>query len=871
MKQIGRHSIGKLSIFWLCFSFTWIVFSQTKIINSGWRYSEDKISWKSVNLPHTWNVLDAFDDEPGYRRGLGYYQKQIFIPSEGDSKIHYLKFNAVNQEAIVYVNGNKVGNHKGGYTAFNFDITEYLSFDAYNLIEVEVDNSHNVDIPPLDADFTFYGGIYRDVELISLEKQHFSLDDFASDGFYINYPEVSNEKAKVEVTSILNNISSQSVNSVLKYELFDPQGNVLIQYSETINFRPNQSQELKIELPEVKNPQLWSPESPWLYYLKLELKNEDGKTLDSKSTNVGFRWVSVDSDKGFFLNGEPIKLIGVNRHQDYQGYGNALPIHLQENDIHLIKKMGANVIRFAHYPHSRKLYDLCDKLGILVWTEIPVINLVTDSRAYFDTSIAMQKEHIKQYYNYPSVVMFGYMNEIFIRLAFNRQLTDNDKENLKKSAVNLAAKLEDVTRQLAPNHITVMACHLNEVYNDTGIADLPMLLGWNLYFGWYDKQIEDLGPFLDEQHQRFPNRVMFLSEYGPGADVRIFTDTPKKFDFSTGYQAKLHQSYYRQIMDRPFIAGMTAWNFADFGSEFRGDPIPHVNQKGLVQYDRTPKEIYYWYKAVLDDSEPFVKVATNHLKGLTLFEDETYPIQVYSNQKEAAVFLNDEKLKTVQFKNGVAKINVPFVNGENRIKVSNTKVSEEKEVDVLRIKALDFKEFNRFGINIGAHFYFNDTEREITFVADQPYKRGQFGFINGKPFAMTKDKNQGIPHNIKNSESEPLFQTMLEACTDYKVDVVEGCYEVSLFFVEPQIRPSENIYNLTDTNESLTKRERIFDIYMNGILIEKQFNMAKAYIEKYGITLSTKVEVLGNEGLSVSLKPIEGQPVISGILIEKIN
>lgn len=845
-------------------------FSQSSIINSGWQFSEDKTHWETVNLPHTWNKDDAFDDERGYRRGFGYYQKQIFISAQANDKIHYLKFNAVNQEATIFVNGKQVGNHKGGYTAFNFDITRFLDYDAYNLIEVTVDNAHNVNIPPLDADFTFYGGIYRDVELITLPKQHFSLNDFASEGFYVNYYNVSEIKAGVEVTCLFNNLASTDTKTKLHIDLFDAEGNMVKTRTEVLKLSADASNEVKIKLPEVYSPKLWSPETPYLYTLKLVLKNEKGMVLDYKTANIGFRWASVDPEKGFFLNGKPIKLIGVNRHQDFEGLGNAVPVELQKKDIELIKNMGANVIRFAHYPHSRALYNMCDKLGILVWTEIPIVNKVTDSKEFFDVSINMQNEHVKQYYNYPSVVMFGYMNEIFIRLAFDNKSTDEDKKQLKASTLKLANELEDLTRRLAPNHITVMACHLNDVYNETGIADLPMLLGWNLYFGWYDKSIPDLGVFLDNQHRLYPNRSLLLSEYGPGADVRIFTKTPKKFDFSTEYQAKLHQSYYQQIIDRPYMTGMTAWNFADFGSEFRGDAIPHVNQKGLVQYDRTPKEIYYWYKSVLDKSEPFVHIASDYLSGLTVMDNQRYPVQIFSNQKRISVFHNGEKLEDVTIENGSASVDFLFKNGTNLVKVVSADASDEKTIEVLKIDALDFKGFDRFGINLGSHFYFKDKTQKLTFVPDQTYQKGWFGSLDGKPFGMTKDKNQGIPNNIKNTTSDPLFQTMLEGCTTYKADIPEGTYKISLFFVEPKIKPVENIYNLSSSDTAIeNKGQRIFDIYINDILIQKEFNIANEYPEKYGITLTSIMKVDVNEGLTINLKPIEGEPVISGILIEK--
>ena len=332
---------------------------------------------------------------PGYRRGLGYYKKQVFIASEESNNIQYLKFNAVNQVATIYVNGKEAGIHKGGYTAFNFDIAEFVKYDDYNLIEVIVDNTHNVDIPPLDADFTFYGGIYRDVELISLPKQHFSLKDFASEGYYVNYYNVSEERAGVEVKMLLDNFDASKSKNLIDLKILDAEGNLVLDEHRAFSIDKNSSKVINVKFPEIKNPKLWSPESPYLYKLEITLTDKSGTVLDSKSSNLGFRWATVDPEKGFFLNGKPIKIIGVNRHQDYEGYGNAVPLALQKKDIHLIKNMGANVIRFAHYPHARELYKLCDELGILVWSEVPIVNLVTNSDAFFDYSIKNARRAFK--------------------------------------------------------------------------------------------------------------------------------------------------------------------------------------------------------------------------------------------------------------------------------------------------------------------------------------------------------------------------------------------------------------------------------------------------------------------------------------------
>lgn len=863
-----------LIVIWVIFSFH--SFSQQTIFNSGWQFTLDssKSNWQTVNIPHTWNKDDAFDDKKGYHRGIGWYQKNVFISSQQKDLIHYLKFNGVNQDAEVYINGTLLGSHQGGYTAFNFNVTPFLNYDSYNLIELKVDNSHNENIPPLDADFTFYGGIYRDVEWITVPKQHISLADFASDGFYIDYYHVSNEKAGVEVTVLVDNFDSVTTSNEITVILSDAENKVLLTEKQKVNVDKNGSKTLKMKLPEINTPRLWSPEDPYLYRLNITLSNKSNEILDEKSHSIGFRWVSVDAQKGLYLNGNPYKMIGVNRHQDFEGYGNAVPMYLQERDIHLIKDMGANVIRFAHYPHSRELYQLCDELGLLVWSEIPIVNKVTNTSEFFETSMKMHEAHLKQYYNFPSVVMFGYMNEIFLRMAFDNKSTEKEKDEAKVYTYQLAEQLETLTRKIAPTRITVMALHFNELYNETKIADLSMLIGWNLYFGWYHDGINDLGVFLDEQHKRFPNRAIMVSEYGPGADVRISAETPRKYDFSQEYQLLLHKGYYKQVMERDFVAGMTAWNFADFGSEFRGDAIAHVNQKGLVQYNREPKDVYYWYKSVLNDEDPFVHIAINSDHSLNLIDKKKHSLSVFSNQSEGKVYLNNEMLETINFKGGMATVAVPFSVGKNILKVVTSSSEDTKTINVHKIDNLKLHQPERFGINIGSHFDYTDQANDIVFMADRPYTQNLFGHIDGKVFNLNKEKHQGIPHDIMNTTSEPLFQTMLEGCTSYKVDVQDGSYKVTLYFVEPQLKSEVDvIYNLNDSKNTVkdSSKQRIFDVLVNNKLVESQFNMSKSYPEKYGVSLITKVNVTNNEGLTINLVPIEGTTVFSGVLIEKIK
>ena len=863
---------SKLIFLWvLVVLFTLPFYGQTTLINSGWQFKLDKnpeSDWSTVNIPHTWNVEDAFDDTPGYFRGKGTYKKQIYISNKSKALIHYLKFNGVNQEANVIVNGQNVGTHKGGYTAFIFNITEFLNYEAYNLIEIIVDNTFNADIPPLDADFTFWGGIYRDVQLISKPKQHLSLSDFASDGFYINYPNVSQESASFEVTVLLDNFSEERVKNKLKINFSDAESHLIATERKTVSLKNEDSKELIIKFPEVKNPILWSPENPYLYQIDIQLLDNNGNLLETKQKDIGFRWVSVDAKNGLYLNGKPYKMIGVNRHQDYKGYGNAVPLSLQKKDIHLIKDMGANVIRFAHYPHAQELYKLCDELGILVWTEIPIVNKVTNTDAFFETSLTIQEAHIKQYYNYPSVVMFGYMNEILLGMQFDKKMPEADREQLKVYTYDLASQLENLTREKAPNHITVMALHGSELYNETKIADLAMLVGWNLYFGWYSGEIDDLGTFLDDQHQRFPNRAMMISEYGPGADIRISAKTPIKYDYSQEYQLKLHKSYYEQVQARNFMAGMTAWNFADFGSEFRGETLPHINQKGLVQYDREPKEIYYWYQSVLKDEQPTLHIA-EYQKELTLLGTEIYEITVFSNQSSAKLYLNGDFMGTLSFETGVAKLNLNLSDGKHKIRVEAADISDEIELHVTRIENLKTENFEYLAINTGTHIDFYDEELGVTFLADRPYSENFFGYVKGSG----KCERRLIPNNIKNSHLEAVYQTILMDCSEYKIDLADGIYKVTLYVVEPQLKSKEQlIFNLSYEVESTEdQKERIFDIILNNEIVTSQFNLAGQYPDKFGVKQSAKIKASNGEGLTIELNPIKDEPVLSGILIESLN
>ena len=347
------------------------------------------------------------------------------------------------------------------------------------------------------------------MQLILADEIHFELENEATGNMLIKTPEVSAEKAQVTFeTKIVNHANHSEAENILQVSLdiFNPKKQKIETLTQQVKLSEGETKSVNFSN-EISNPELWSPDSPNLYKAAAKISEENSEAiLDEIDSRFGLRWFEVSTEKGFVLNGEPIKLIGANRHQDFEGLGNALPNKLHKSDYKTIKEMGANVIRTAHYPQDPEVYKICDELGLLVWTEVPVINDVTDTDAYHEVSLKMQREQILQFFNHPSIVMWGYMNEIFIRLVFNNQMTEEEKKAKIKTSVELAEKLEIETKKLDPDRLSVMALHENELYNDSGIADIPDVIGWNLYFGWYSPGLESFGEFLDQQHKRYPNR-----------------------------------------------------------------------------------------------------------------------------------------------------------------------------------------------------------------------------------------------------------------------------------------------------------------------------------------------------------------------------
>ncbi len=565
--------------------------------------------WNFVNLPHTWNALDGQDGGGDYYRGSCCYAKTFQKLDLPQSDRYYLEINGANSSADVYLNGKHLKHHDGGYSTWRVDLTAALEND--NLLAIIVDNAPNDKVYPQVADFTFYGGLYRDVNLICVSKSHFDLDYYGGPGIKVT-PVMDCADAKVEVETFLTN---RKAGQSVRYSLMNAEGKVIGAYEggRQANFR-------------VKNAHLWqAKKDPYLYSVKAELVEGD-TVLDEVSARFGCRSYVIDPERGFILNGEEYPLRGVSRHQDRWEIGNALlPEHHRE-DMDLICEVGATTIRLAHYQNDQYFYDLCDERGMVVWAEIPYIsNHMPTGR---ENTISQMTELIVQNYNHPSIVVWGLSNEITMKGAADPDLLENHHI------------LNELCHKMDPTRLTTMAC-LSPCSMDEEYVHIPDVVSYNHYFGWYGGETDMNGPWFDKFHANYPNQPIGCSEYGAEA-LNWHTSDPKQGDYTEEYQAYYHEELIKQFFTRPYIWATHVWNMFDFGCDARSEGGENgQNHKGLVTIDRKyKKDAFYAYKAWLSD-EPFVHICGK--RYVDRVEDVT-KVTVYSNQPSVELFANGVSL-----------------------------------------------------------------------------------------------------------------------------------------------------------------------------------------------------------------------------------
>ena len=588
--------------------------------NTKWGFSKEALEapttmperWNWVNIPHTWNNIDGQDGGNDLYRGTAFYAKELEKMDLSKADRYFLEIQGANSSATLYVNGKKLANHDGGYSTWRVDITDAL--EDKNLFVFEVDNSQNDRVYPQNADFTFYGGIYRDLNIIAVSESHFDLEYYGTPGIKVT-PEVVGKDAKVEVEVFVKN---EKETQKLVYTLKDAEGNVVAEKetpaSETVaSF-------------EIENVHLWhGKKDPYLYTAEVCLKDEE-EVLDNVSARFGCRTFEIHPENGFILNGEEYPLRGVSRHQDRWGIGNALLKEHHDEDMDLICELGATTIRLAHYQHDQYFYDLCDERGMVVWAEIPYIS--THMPNGRENTISQMKELVVQNYNHPSIIVWGLSNEITMH-------GDSD-EDLRENHVIL----NDLVHEMDKTRLTTMAC-VSMCSMDDPYVQIPDTVSYNHYFGWYGGDTSQNGPWFDEFHAKYPNIPIGCSEYGCEA-LNWHTSDPQQGDYTEEYQAYYHEELIKQFYTRKYMWATHVWNMFDFGADSRNEGGENgQNHKGLITFDRKyKKDSFYAYKAWLSD-EPFV-----HICGKRYVDrvEETTKVTVYSNQPEVELFANGVSL-----------------------------------------------------------------------------------------------------------------------------------------------------------------------------------------------------------------------------------
>ena len=581
-------------------------------INENWEFikNTDKLeateNIENISLPHTWNGIDGQDGGNDYFRGKCLYRKNISKKDLPESEKYYLEINGANSSAYAYLNGNQIATHNGGYSTWRVDITDFLLEE--NVLCVIVDNSPNEEVYPQVADFTFYGGLYRDVNIVCTNSTHFELEHFGGNGLKIT-PKVKEEKAEITIDTYIVGMKEEDS---LIFSIIDMEENTVkvLQIKDTNCIIT------------IDNPHLWNGrKDPYLYTLKVSILR-DNEEIDTVISKFGCRYFEIDPQRGFILNGEEYPLRGVSRHQDRKDIGNALLKKHHDEDMALICEVGANTIRLAHYQHDQYFYDLCDKFGMVVWAEIPYI-----SRHMYDgneNTVSQMKELIVQCYNHPSICVWGLSNEITMDGAKDKDLIENH------------IRLNDLVHQMDKTRPTTVAC-ISMCDMDEKYVHISDVVSYNHYFGWYGGTLDEYGPWFDKFHEKYPNKPIGCSEYGCEA-LNYHNSNPESGDYTEEYQAVYHESLIRQLFSRKYIWATHVWNMFDFGADARNEGGENgQNHKGLITIDRKyKKDAFYAYKAHLSE-EKFVHICGKRYIDRT--EDIT-KITVYSNLDEVELFVN---------------------------------------------------------------------------------------------------------------------------------------------------------------------------------------------------------------------------------------
>lgn len=704
-------------------------------MNKGWKFIREDAGlpavlpadWSSVDLPHSWNAVDGCDGNGSYYRGRCWYARTFTTPKQplAGGRV-YVEVLAAGQQATIYVNGQEVAYHEGGYSTFRADVTDLCRDREENLLVIACSNEEKSSVYPQSADFTFYGGLYRGVNLISVPEAHFDLEYWGGPGFTVTPKPMPCGGAEFALNAFVKNADE---NFTVLWSVKDACGREVASAC-----RPADSPAVTVSVPDAH---LWNIQDPYLYTVTAILQRRN-EAYDEVSCRAGVRSFSVSPDKGFSINGVQTPLRGVSRHQDQLYKGNALTKEEHYEDARLIKELGANTIRLAHYQHSQDFYDACDEMGFIIWAEIPFISVFNKDPAAHENCITQMKELITQNYNHPSICFWGISNEILIG-GISEKLVENHKE------------LNALCHQMDPTRLTTIA-HVSMTPIDSPMQHITDVVSYNHYFGWYGGKMEDNGPWLDHFHEVHPDICLGLSEYGCEGIITYHGPAPACKDYSEEYQALYHEHMAKVLDERPWIWSSHVWNMFDFGCAARNEGgVAGRNNKGLITMDRkTKKDSYYIYKAYWNP-EPMVHICG---KRYAQRAGETTQIRVYSNQPVVELYVNGEKVGeqtgekvfvfTVALKDGFNGIKA--VAGEVKDTATLEKVEKEPAIYVLpevneRAEGVAnwFKMVGDMNLDLSAPMEFPEGYYSVNDTMEELFKNEEAGEIVRKAVKMASN------------------------------------------------------------------------------------------------------------------------------------
>lgn len=636
--------------------------------NNNWQFTGGSVSGETIDemvtIPHTWNATDA-QEGMAYYRGEGTYEKTFIAEKSWQGKRIFVRFNGVMTIAQVYLNNELLGEHRGGYAAFIFELTKKLKPGKENVIKVVANNAYTLEVLPLFGDFNIYGGMYRPVNLIVTAPVCISPLDFASPGIYLEQSKVSEASADVNVEVKISNGTDQAENITISTTIFNAERNIVKTGKEVFLAKTGQHTYSKPFT--IQKPKLWNgKKDAYLYSVKVELL-QNGVVTDSKIEPLGLRYFRVDPNEGFFLNGKHLALHGVSRHQDRKDKGSAISDADHKQDIEIMLEMGINALRLAHYQHSETIYDLTDSAGIIVWAEMPWVggpggfmgksNGYEPTEAFHNNAKQQLQELIRQNFNHPSICFWSIFNEI-----------QNPKE---ESPVDFINELNDLAKAEDPSRLTVGASMLDPKEN---IHDITDAIAWNRYFGWYYNQPKDIGNFLDETHKNYPGLCIGISEYGAGGSIvqhsqKLKRPNPFGSPHPEEWQSYYHEQHLKAFNARPFVWGTFLWNMFDFGSSFRREGDHYgINDKGLVTFDRkTKKDAFYFFKANWSEEPVLYITSKRHI----FRDNEKTDVKIYTNLPSVSLSVNGTLVGTQSPEDGIVVWKRIILNkGNNGIKVT---------------------------------------------------------------------------------------------------------------------------------------------------------------------------------------------------------